>query len=83
MDCCLLKKMLDSIQLISLKVFNLDFIKILPIPLQPGYLNEVYYHVKATVGDCIVDEVQAGFGRVGAIFWGFELQDGVPLIVVM
>jgi ethanolamine-phosphate phospho-lyase len=30
-----------------------------------------------------VDEVPVGFGRVGTHFWGFELQDVVPDIVVM
>src|SRR6185436_1562933 len=34
-------------------------------------------------GVCIADEVQVGFGRVGDAFWGFELQDVVPDIVVM
>jgi 4-aminobutyrate aminotransferase-like enzyme len=32
---------------------------------------------------CIVDEVQVGFGRVGTHFWGFELQDITPDIVVI
>ena len=30
-----------------------------------------------------MDEVQVGFGRVGTHFWGFELHDVVPDIVVM
>lgn len=53
------------------------------IPLPPGYLSEVYKHVRAAGGVCIADEVQVGFGRVGDKFWGFELQDVVPDIVVM
>jgi len=53
------------------------------IPLPPGYLKEVYEHVRAAGGICIADEVQVGFGRVGDKFWGFELQDVVPDIVVM
>jgi 4-aminobutyrate aminotransferase-like enzyme len=32
---------------------------------------------------CIADEVQVGFGRVGETFWGFELQDVEPDIVVL
>ncbi|WP_235884495.1 aminotransferase class III-fold pyridoxal phosphate-dependent enzyme [Pedobacter hiemivivus] len=32
---------------------------------------------------CIADEVQVGFGRVGEKFWGFELQDVEPDIVVL
>lgn len=53
------------------------------IPLPPNYLKEVYKHVRAAGGLCIADEVQVGFGRVGDKFWGFELQDAVPDIVVM
>ena len=53
------------------------------IPLPPGYLHEVYRHVRAAGGVCIADEVQVGFGRVGDAFWGFQLQDAVPDIVVM
>ncbi len=53
------------------------------IPLPVGYLKEVYKYVKAAGAVCIADEVQVGFGRVGTAFWGFELQDVVPDIVVM
>jgi 4-aminobutyrate aminotransferase-like enzyme/Ser/Thr protein kinase RdoA (MazF antagonist) len=53
------------------------------IPLPPNYLKEVYKHVRAAGGVCIADEVQVGFGRVGDAFWGFQLQDVVPDIVVM
>jgi 4-aminobutyrate aminotransferase-like enzyme/Ser/Thr protein kinase RdoA (MazF antagonist) len=48
----------------------------------PGYLSEVYRHVRNAGGVCIADEVQVGFGRLGSHFWGFELQDVVPDIVV-
>ena len=53
------------------------------IPLPPNYLEEVYKYVREAGGVCIADEVQVGFGRVGEKFWGFELQDVVPDIVVM
>jgi 4-aminobutyrate aminotransferase-like enzyme len=53
------------------------------MPLPPGYLKEVYKYVKAAGGLCIADEVQVGFGRVGEKFWGYELQDVLPDIVVM
>lgn len=53
------------------------------MPLPVNYLKEVYAHVKAAGGVCIADEVQVGFGRVGEKFWGFELQDVIPDIVVM
>lgn len=53
------------------------------IPLPKDYLKEVYSHVRAAGGICIADEVQVGFGRVGEKFWGFELQDVEPDIVVL
>jgi 4-aminobutyrate aminotransferase-like enzyme/Ser/Thr protein kinase RdoA (MazF antagonist) len=49
----------------------------------PGYLPEVYRHVRNAGGVCIADEVQVGFGRLGAHFWGFEMQGVVPDIVVL
>jgi len=48
-----------------------------------GYLREAFKQVRAAGGVCIVDEVQTGFGRVGAHFWGFETQDVIPDIVTM
>jgi len=39
--------------------------------------------VRNAGGICIADEVQVGFGRVGDKFWGFELQEVIPDIVVM
>jgi alanine-glyoxylate transaminase/(R)-3-amino-2-methylpropionate-pyruvate transaminase len=48
-----------------------------------GYLKHVYGHVRAAGGLCISDEVQAGFGRTGECFWGFETQGVVPDIVTM
>jgi 4-aminobutyrate aminotransferase-like enzyme len=53
------------------------------IPLPPGYLKEVYRIVREAGGICIADEVQVGFGRVGDKFWGFELQDVEPDMVVL
>jgi 4-aminobutyrate aminotransferase-like enzyme/Ser/Thr protein kinase RdoA (MazF antagonist) len=53
------------------------------IPLPKNYLKTVYSHVKKAGGVCIADEVQVGFGRVGDAFWGFELQDAIPDIVVL
>ncbi|HUF46950.1 MAG TPA: aminotransferase class III-fold pyridoxal phosphate-dependent enzyme [Vicinamibacterales bacterium] len=49
----------------------------------PGYLETAFAHVRRAGGLCIVDEVQTGFGRVGSHFWGFELQNVVPDIVVL
>jgi 4-aminobutyrate aminotransferase-like enzyme len=53
------------------------------IPLPDGYLKKVYAYVKEAGGLNIADEVQVGFGRVGTKFWGFELQDALPDIVVL
>lgn len=48
-----------------------------------GYLQHAYGHVRAAGGVCIADEVQTGFGRTGAHFWGFENQGVIPDIVTM
>jgi len=53
------------------------------IVFPPGYLAEVYSHVRAAGAVCIADEVQVGFGRLGTHFWGFETQGVVPDIVVL
>jgi 4-aminobutyrate aminotransferase-like enzyme/Ser/Thr protein kinase RdoA (MazF antagonist) len=53
------------------------------IPLPENYLKNVYAYVRSAGGLCIADEVQVGFGRVGDSFWGFELQDVEPDIVVL
>ena len=48
-----------------------------------GYLKHTYAHVRAAGGLCIADEVQAGFGRTGTHYWGFETQGVIPDIVTM
>jgi alanine-glyoxylate transaminase / (R)-3-amino-2-methylpropionate-pyruvate transaminase len=48
-----------------------------------GYLKNVYEYVRGAGGVCIADEVQAGFGRTGTHFWGFETQGVIPDIVTM
>jgi 4-aminobutyrate aminotransferase-like enzyme/Ser/Thr protein kinase RdoA (MazF antagonist) len=53
------------------------------IVFPPGYLQEVYKHVRAAGAVAIADEVQVGFGRLGTHFWGFETQGVVPDIVVL
>ncbi|UCC24658.1 MAG: aminotransferase class III-fold pyridoxal phosphate-dependent enzyme [Gemmatimonadales bacterium] len=53
------------------------------IVLPAGYLEGVYRAVRGAGGLCIADEVQVGFGRLGASFWGFELQGVVPDLVVL
>lgn len=47
------------------------------------YLKEAYAYARAAGGLCIADEVQAGFGRTGSHYWGFETQAVIPDIVTM
>jgi 4-aminobutyrate aminotransferase-like enzyme len=53
------------------------------IDLPEGYLKDAYRYVREQGGVCIADEVQIGFGRVGKVFWGFQLHGVVPDIVTM
>jgi len=53
------------------------------IVLPPGYLDAAYRHVRSAGGVCVADEVQTGFGRLGAHLWGFETQGVVPDVVVL
>ncbi|MGH9484860.1 MAG: aminotransferase class III-fold pyridoxal phosphate-dependent enzyme, partial [Terriglobales bacterium] len=53
------------------------------IVFPPGYLAAAYAHARAAGAVCIADEVQAGFGRLGEVFWGFATQAAVPDIVVL
>jgi 4-aminobutyrate aminotransferase-like enzyme/Ser/Thr protein kinase RdoA (MazF antagonist) len=48
-----------------------------------GYLAAVFDSVRAAGGVCIADEVQVGFGRTGACYWGYELSGVIPDIVVL
>ena len=49
--------------------------------LPNGYLQRVYGAVRAAGGLAVADEVQVGYGRLGAWFWGFHQQQAVPDIV--
>jgi 4-aminobutyrate aminotransferase-like enzyme len=51
--------------------------------LPDGYLAQVYAAVRAAGGLCIADEVQVGYGRLGAYFWGFQQQGVVPDVVTV
>lgn len=53
------------------------------MPLPDGYLSQVYRATREAGGLCIADEVQAGYGRLGEHFWGFEQQGVVPDIVTV
>ena len=48
-----------------------------------NYLKEAYAIVREHDGICIADEVQTGFGRTGDHYWGFEMYDVIPDMVVM
>ncbi|MGQ0563412.1 MAG: aspartate aminotransferase family protein [Gemmatimonadota bacterium] len=48
-----------------------------------NYLKEAYAIAREYGGLCIADEVQTGFGRTGAHYWGFQNFDVVPDIVTM
>ncbi len=49
----------------------------------PNYLREAYAAAREAGGLCIADEVQTGFGRTGAHYWGFQNFGVVPDIVTM
>ncbi len=53
------------------------------IVLPQGYLKRVYDAVRGAGGVCIADEVQTAYGRIGTHFYGFEMYDVVPDIVVL
>lgn len=53
------------------------------IEMPPGYMSGAAERVRAAGGLYIADEVQSGFGRTGANFWGFEADGVAPDIVVM
>ena len=48
------------------------------LPPCPGYVASVFAKVRAAGGLCISDEVQSGFGRMGAHFWGFQHHGVTP-----
>jgi len=53
------------------------------VPLPSGYLNLLYPYIRDQGGVCISDEVQTGFGRLGDYFWGYEMFDVVPDIIIL
>jgi 4-aminobutyrate aminotransferase-like enzyme/Ser/Thr protein kinase RdoA (MazF antagonist) len=53
------------------------------IVLPEGFLAAVYRDVRQAGGVCIADDVQTALGRTGTHFWGFELQDVVPDVLVL
>ncbi len=53
------------------------------VVLPDGYLAQVYRDVRAAGGLAIADEVQTGYGRLGAFEWAFQQQGVVPDIVTV
>ena len=53
------------------------------VPLAKDYLKNVYPEIRKQGGVCISDEVQVGFGRLGDYFWGYEMQEVIPDIVIL
>ncbi len=53
------------------------------LALPDGYLQEVYAAVRRHGGLAVADEVQVGYGRLGAWFWGFQQQGVVPDIIAV
>lgn len=51
--------------------------------LPDGYVAAVGARVRAAGGLLIADEVQAGFGRTGVNYWGYQLHGLVPDLVTM
>jgi alanine-glyoxylate transaminase/(R)-3-amino-2-methylpropionate-pyruvate transaminase len=49
----------------------------------PEYFRIVYDIVRKHGGLCVADEVQTGFGRTGAKFWGFENWGVTPDLVTL
>ncbi len=53
------------------------------VPLDPEYLSQVYDAAREQGALCISDEVQTGFGRMGDVFWGYEMYAVVPDMVIL
>ncbi len=53
------------------------------IPLATNYLSELYPYLQSRNIVRISDEVQTGFGRLGSHFWGFEMHEVIPDIVIL
>ena len=53
------------------------------VPLPKDYLKIIYRNIRKKGGVCISDEVQTGFGRLGKYFWGYEMHNVVPDLVIL
>ena len=53
------------------------------VELPDGFLAQAYAYTRKVGGLCISDEVQVGCGRMGSVFWGFQLHKVIPDIVTI
>ncbi len=53
------------------------------IPMPKSYLSGAFERIRAAGGICIVDEIQTGVTRTGEHFWGFQMDDVIPDIIVL
>ncbi|MFM9908963.1 MAG: aminotransferase class III-fold pyridoxal phosphate-dependent enzyme, partial [Chitinophagaceae bacterium] len=53
------------------------------VPLANGYLKELNAYNSSNQLITIIDETQTGFGRLGKWYWGFEMHDIIPDIVIL
>ena len=53
------------------------------VPLPNDYLKIMYKNIRKKGGVCISDEVQTGFGRLGNYFWGYEMHNVIPDIIIL
>ncbi len=53
------------------------------VPLAKGYLKHLYPAIRKQGGICIDDEVQTGFGRTGDHYWGYEVQEVIPDMIIL
>ena len=53
------------------------------IPLPQSYIQNICQQIREQGGIYISDEVQTGFGRLGHHFWGYEMYDVVPDMVIL
>ena len=53
------------------------------VVLPKNYIKELHPTIKKLGGLYISDETQTGFGRLGKYFWGYEMLDKVPDIIIL
>lgn len=53
------------------------------VPLAKGYLETLKPFLEKHNILLILDEVQTGFGRLGQYFWGFEMHNIIPDIIIL